>query len=690
MTNKKHIVLVDDDTTQLRVLSALLEKAGHVAHPFATVAEALTTLTTDHTPDLIITDLYMPTIDGWRFCRLLRSSEYPAYNSVPIIVVSATYSGADAERITTELGANAFVPLPADGGTFLEQVRLTLAGEKMRIPTEVLVVDDSEMQTLLIQRALIANGYHVRTAQTVAEGRAAFREKPPQIAILDYHLPDGTGDILLEEFKTTRPGMICVMITTDPTPELAVQWMQKGAAAYIRKPFDPDYLLTVCDQARRAHAQLMIEDLLEVRTQQLRESEGQKNAILNGITTNIALVDKDLNILWTNRTAAQSANRTQQEMIGHTCHGFWADPARPCENCPTLRVFQTKRSEHSIMYTPDGKAWDEAGEPVFDAQGNVIAVVEIAQDITERKRAEEELQFRNVLLSTQQEASIDAILVVDEKDNILSYNRRFIELWRLPAKLVDENVDQPVLEFVATQVADPASFSQRVQHLYDHRHEIGQDEIALADGRVIERYSASMFGPDERYYGRIWYFRDITQRKRAEDVVRQEQMINKAIIDSIPGTFYMLDAEGRYVRWNSYQRDQIIGKPEDQVSGTSAIDTIHPDDRALIQAKITQVLEGNSNDEIVEGRVLMRGGPDFKWLLMTGSKMTIDGSPFLVGIGIDITEDKKSEAKLRATMEELQLSNRLMAGREQRVLELKKEINDLLTELGRPARFRTT
>lgn len=155
-------------------------------------------------------------------------------------------------------------------------------------------------------------------------------------------------------------------------------------------------------------------------------------------------------------------------------------------------------------------------EIIRDTNNRIVGLRGTAQDITERKQAEEELQFRNVLLATQQETSIDGILVVDENNLIISYNRRFIELWGLPAKLVEDRVDEPVLQFVTAQMADPQSFLQRVQYLYEHRQETSRDELALADGRFFDRYSAPMIGSDKRYFGRVWYFRDITERKRAE------------------------------------------------------------------------------------------------------------------------------------------------------------------------------
>jgi PAS domain S-box-containing protein len=131
-------------------------------------------------------------------------------------------------------------------------------------------------------------------------------------------------------------------------------------------------------------------------------------------------------------------------------------------------------------------------------------------------------------------------------------------------------------------------------------------------------------------------------RKTAERVAQYAEAISNTIIDSIPGTFYLLDENGRYARWNSYQRDEILGKTDDQMTSVNAIDTIHPEDRDLIQSKIESVLR-NGKDETVEGRVLLRGGPAFIWMLMTGRGLMIKGRPFLVGTGIDITSRKQAD-----------------------------------------------
>jgi PAS domain S-box-containing protein len=122
-------VVVNDDPTQLALLCGLAREAGLEPMPFAGAGAALGAVDHEAPPRLIVTDLHMPDIDGWRFCRLLRSSAYAAFNKVPILVVSATSANEYPERIVADTGANAILPMPVDGKEFVAQVRALLEGE---------------------------------------------------------------------------------------------------------------------------------------------------------------------------------------------------------------------------------------------------------------------------------------------------------------------------------------------------------------------------------------------------------------------------------------------------------------------------------------------------------------------------------------------------------------------------------
>ncbi|MFQ5583389.1 MAG: two-component system response regulator, partial [Calditrichia bacterium] len=101
---KKSIILVNDVTNQLRLATVILEKADYKIFPFQRAEDALNFLRNGNTVDAIVTDLHMPEIDGWKFCRLLRSADYAEFNDIPILVISSTFSGADAEEITKDIG----------------------------------------------------------------------------------------------------------------------------------------------------------------------------------------------------------------------------------------------------------------------------------------------------------------------------------------------------------------------------------------------------------------------------------------------------------------------------------------------------------------------------------------------------------------------------------------------------------
>src|SRR5947209_9885839 len=132
-----------------------------------------------------------------------------------------------------------------------------------------------------------------------------------------------------------------------------------------------------------------------------------------------------------------------------------------------------------------------------------------------RRRAS--LRTTIAILKAQQEATIDGILVVDNAGNVLSYNRRFLEIWQIPADAAGGADDNELLGYAAAGVADWDSFIELVNHLYHHPDEVRtNDHVALKDGRVLSRASVPVVADGGKVAGRAWYFRDITESIRRE------------------------------------------------------------------------------------------------------------------------------------------------------------------------------
>jgi PAS domain S-box-containing protein len=154
--------------------------------------------------------------------------------------------------------------------------------------------------------------------------------------------------------------------------------------------------------------------------------------------------------------------------------------------------------------------------PIYGSDGKVSGLVGISHDITQRKQAEEELERKTAFLEAQLNCSIDGILVVDEKGKKTLQNQRLTDLFKVPQPIVDAPDDEQLLNWVTPAAKHPEEFRARIRYLYSHPDEISRDEIELQDGMILDRYSAPMTGQNGQYYGRIWMFHDITERKRAE------------------------------------------------------------------------------------------------------------------------------------------------------------------------------
>jgi diguanylate cyclase (GGDEF)-like protein/PAS domain S-box-containing protein len=152
-----------------------------------------------------------------------------------------------------------------------------------------------------------------------------------------------------------------------------------------------------------------------------------------------------------------------------------------------------------------------------------------AHDITDRSIAEHRLLHALSLLTATLDSTADGILVVDATGRITSFNRRFCEMWRLPESALETRDDSAVPPFVLDQLEKPEVFITKVEELNSQPEVESDDTIEFKDGRVFERHSRPQ-KVDGTVVGRVWSFRDVTDRKRLED-----ELSYQAFHDSLTG-----------------------------------------------------------------------------------------------------------------------------------------------------------
>ena len=134
-------------------------------------------------------------------------------------------------------------------------------------------------------------------------------------------------------------------------------------------------------------------------------------------------------------------------------------------------------------------------------------------DITGQQRAEEQLRQKTALLEAQVSASLDGIIVVRKGRKILQ-NQQANDLLKIPGHIAENDDDEAQVAWVRGLSKDPEHFFEKIAYMLAHRGETMRDELELKDGTVLDTYTRPVIGKDGKYYGRIWTFRDITERKQ--------------------------------------------------------------------------------------------------------------------------------------------------------------------------------
>jgi PAS domain S-box-containing protein len=268
-----------------------------------------------------------------------------------------------------------------------------------------------------------------------------------------------------------------------------------------------------------------IQDITERKISEILiiESEERFRKIFEESPISTAMTAMSFNLLRVNPSFCSMLGYNESEIIGLTFRDFThTDHLNESEsglkqlisgNIPVFKIEKRYiRKDKSIIWG------STTVSSIKDRNGRIQYFLVMIEDITSRKEADILIEESNSLLRATLESTADGILVVDLKGKIVEFNKKFTEMWEIPETILSSRDDEKALSFVRNQLKEPDSFLNNVRHLYENPDSVSFDNLDFNDGRIFERYSQPQKINNE-IIGRVWSFRDITQRKIAEDLL---------------------------------------------------------------------------------------------------------------------------------------------------------------------------
>ncbi|MDP3565223.1 MAG: PAS domain S-box protein, partial [Methanoregula sp.] len=666
------VLYVDDDPNLLEIARFFLEEYGDFTIATSTLATEALGLPGFALYDAIISDYEMPRMDGITFLKRVRE----VHGDIPFIL----FTGKGREEVVIEAinnGADSYLQKGGDPTAQFAELAHSIKKAVERKRSRGALAESERRYRNLYQYAMVGlfetslkDGVVVACNQQYCDlfGFSSAEEAIGKDVLGLYDDPDDRREVsrLLHERGYIEYHEVLFRNQQTKKPF----WARFSA----RMNFDKDVAEgTIIDITERKRLETDLAKKHEELLASFEQLSGAKQALRQQFNR-LAESERTLRINEERLVMAQRIGQTGSWEYDVGTNRIWGSaeglhifgypakagdfPIEDIEACiperervnKALVDLITKEQEYNLEYSinpADGSASKiihSLARLEKDAAGNPLRVIGLIHDITERKRVEAELTFKNIILSTQQETALHGILTVDEHGNILNYNRKFIEIWGIPEHLIASRMDEPVLQYVVAQLADPEAFLSRVRYLYDHKEEKSFEELLLKDGRILERFSAPMLGEKGKYYGRVWYFRDITDRMRYEVELRKSEGKYRTIIENSPVGmhFYELKPDGSLIFSGANPgADVITGVKNDQFIGMT-IETAFP---GLIATEIPEQYRRVAayggvwqNDQVIYSAGEIQG---------VYAVIAFQVSPgFMVAMFTDITERKRAEEEI--------------------------------------------
>jgi len=499
----------------------------------------------------------------------------------------------------------------------------------------ILVVEDDSIVALAIQNNLKRLGYSV--PNTVSTGEEAIQqaaETPPNLVLMDIKLQGELDGIAAAEQIYTRFSIPVVYLTAYADDETLRRAKDTKPFGYLVKPYEPRELHATIEMALYKHEM----------EKKLRESEERYRRLVESLERDYLFYSHNTEGVFTyvSPSITNVLGYTQEDFTIHYTEYLTDNPVnKKVERHTELSIKGEKQLPYEVELihkNHDTRLLEVTEVPVFDEQGNVIAVEGIAHDITERKQAEETLREREEMIRALVETSQDWVWSIDVQ-GIHTYCNPAVET--ILGYRPDELVGKLSLDLIHAEdrVQIEANLPEWIKEERGWHNQLIRWLHKDGDYRYLESNAVPILNVAGELIGFRGMDRDITERKQVEEALRESekrfQTLAAAAFEGIAFTEQgmVLDANQQFA--------DILGYGMDELMGSAVRDLVVPEDLEFVESRI---LAGS--EAPYEHRALRKDGTMI-YIEVCHRMMSVGERSTRVTAVRDITERKQAEEALQ-------------------------------------------